>query len=152
MYDVPWDVGFTKHNRLAIAVCSKNLSDCKGLSYSDMSENYYSFMKRSTYKDSVANIMQCSSGICVSGTMGTSYRPEIKLRVYPESFNDLAATIQEKMKGKDISSIHYLEYLRTERIFGSYVNGATSNEVWFGAILLLVYSVIFQITLFVSSM
>jgi len=129
MYDVPWDVGFTKHNRLAIAVCSESTSNCKDLSYADMSEENYSFMKRSTYKDLVANMMQCTSGICISGTMGTSFKSEIKLHVYPESYSDLAPLIRDKMELNGISSYHYSKYLHTEKKL-SVISGATSRQAW----------------------
>ena len=114
MVDIPWDVSFTNNNRLAMAVCDNkrdSLSSCNSLSLSDMSSGTYDFLTRRTYTDSIANIAQCNSRLCLIGTMGTSHTPIVRIKVYPRSANDLSGTAAKALEKNGISATDYHQFV-----------------------------------------
>ena len=99
MVDIPWDVSITKENRLALAVCNGTVDDaCNSLTLSDMSTRSYSFMTGRMYKNSVKNIAQCNNHVCLMGTMGTSYTPIVRIKLYPKYAKDLSEAAAKKLK------------------------------------------------------
>ena len=116
MVDVPWDVGITKENRLALAVCNGTADDtCNSLTLSDMGTGSYSFMTSRMYKNSVQNLAQCNSKVCLVGTMGTTFTPIIRIKAYPVDVKDLSTAAAEKLKKtvqdkKDSEKLEKKEY------------------------------------------
>ena len=112
MIDVPWDLSFTKENRLAMAVCNGNTNDaCNSLSLSDMSVGTYDFMARRIYKNSIANIAMCNKKVCLIGTMGTSHTPIVRIKVYPRDVDDLSEAAAKSLKDNGVPGKDYESFL-----------------------------------------
>jgi len=94
MYSAPYS--FDLHsNTLSLAVCEADDTDCQDLTANAMYYGSRPYMKRRSYYNKVYDTHICNAGFCISGTMGTTHKPTINLRVYPMDFDDLAFAVKD---------------------------------------------------------
>ena len=89
MYSTPYSFDFHS-NILAVSACSTFDPKCNKITINSM---YYdtpnSLFARREYSNFVRKTSICGSSVCLTGTMGTSHKPTIYIKIYPKSFNRL---------------------------------------------------------------
>jgi len=94
MYDAPYTFHYSCYNTLALAITMPHVT----LSASDMFEKRYSFMAKRQYYYSIAPTKICDDTFCITGTMGYSHKPEIKIKLYPRHFYHLSHSCKDIMR------------------------------------------------------
>ena len=106
MYSVPFNQNFFS-NRLAVAI-SPDGSDLNAKKmYSDNSR----YMDRKNYRQTIETTKMKNMGFCAIAQMGSSHKPEISFKVYPESFDGLNARVQEEFGKNNFDREGYNEYI-----------------------------------------
>lgn len=94
MYSVPYSQNNHK-NTLAVSACSRFDPKCNSLTINDLySSPPNSLFERREYYTVVRKTSVCGPSVCVSGTMGTSYKPTIYIKIFPRSFSRLTKASQ----------------------------------------------------------
>ena len=92
MYSVPYSQDFYK-NTLAVSACSMFNPSCNALTINDLySSPPNSLFERREYYSVVRKTSVCGPSVCVSGTMGTSHKPTIHIKIFPRSYNKLTSS------------------------------------------------------------
>ena len=115
MYDIPYDLGFTERNQLAIALCSSNDQQCRDLSRSDLKSGNYSFSKRRMYRHSIEDVSVCNQDLCVFAKMGTDHKATAKIRVLPTREENTASKMKKALNHDSIGYKDYDDFLQDER-------------------------------------
>lgn len=89
MYSAPYNFNHYS-NTLAVAVCPKGSRDCKNMNAYKMYYNSRNFLARRKYYYSVKTVKICKYGFCFTGSMGTSHKPTIHLKLMPTSYDNLS--------------------------------------------------------------
>lgn len=112
MYSAPHD--FNLHsNWLAVAICPKADHSCAGLDVNDMYYYSYGFLGRKEfYYDSVP-LTFCREDLCVVAQMGTSHKPTVSLKVFPQNYKDLAVSGKIALERDMWAPKDYDTYIRT---------------------------------------
>lgn len=93
MYSAPYS--FDLHsNTLSLAICEADKADCQDLDANTMYYGARSYMEKGTYYNKVYDTVMCNAGFCISGTMGTTHKPTVLLRVYPKDFENLTPAVK----------------------------------------------------------
>lgn len=73
---------------------------------------------RRHYYASLAPLKICNHrmGVCIKGTMGTSYKPSITIRILPIEYDNVSREVKNKLKEKmnDAAESNYKEFIKNE--------------------------------------
>ncbi|XP_057291281.1 tereporin-Ca1-like [Hydractinia symbiolongicarpus] len=94
MYSAPYSFDFHS-NWLGVAICPKNNGECKSMTADKMYYRKSSFVSLKEYYRSISHLRQCRGDFCFTGIMGTSHKPEIDIRIYPRSYDNLSSAVQD---------------------------------------------------------
>lgn len=137
-YNIPQDgLVTTNANVLAFAVCHKNETECVNIKGAELLEKNLAYLKRRVYKDTVSTMVLCREGICLTGTMGTSKKSKLKIKVYPEQFENLEKSVRDRVIKGGASSADYQEFIE-EEIDISESNRGDAKKMSIGIVLFMV--------------
>ncbi|XP_057309393.1 tereporin-Ca1-like [Hydractinia symbiolongicarpus] len=94
MYSAPYSFDFHA-NWLGFAICPKSSSECRSITADKMYYEKTSYAKLKKFARSISQLRTCGTHFCMTGTMGTSHKPELDIRVYPTDYERLSTAVKK---------------------------------------------------------
>jgi len=109
MYSAPYDFNYHS-NWMSLAITSNAVHlDAHKMYYYN-----YQYMVREEYYYKMKPAEICQQGLCIKGSMGTSHKPEIKIELFPQSFDDISPSVQQITEGEGDPNGRYAAFIKQE--------------------------------------